>query len=107
MRSILLASIALLSLAGCGSSNTLTLTPSGTATVSGPTEIKAGAFAQWSLSGPGSLSPSFGLRTTYTPPAVVNEVTPPQAIVTATANGQTASVTLTATPPPRAPGGIA
>lgn len=94
-------------LAGCSNNQSLTLTPSGAQTVSGPTVIKAGEQARWTLNGPGALSDTFGDQVTYYPPAAVSTTTPPTATITATANGASASVTLTVQPPPRPPGVIA
>src|ERR1043166_103526 len=90
----------------CASGATLELTPSGTQTIRGPTEVVAGADATWSLTGPGSLTSTFGRRTTYVPPAAVSTASPPTAVVTATANGASASVTFTPPPPPLPPGVI-
>jgi len=93
-------------LAGCSNNVSLTLLPSGAQTVSGPTVIKAGQQAQWTLSGPGALSDTFGDQVTYYPPAAVSTTNPPTATVTATSNGASASVVLTVMPPPRPPGVI-
>ncbi len=87
----------------------LTISPSGTQTVNGPTVITASrSDAAWSLTGPGSLSGTSGREVIYRPPPAVNAATPPTATVTATASGQTATVTFQVMPSPAgAPGIIA
>src|SRR5438132_11377775 len=78
----------------------LTVSPSGAQNISGPTLITANTTnATWTLTGPGSISPSSGRQTTYSPPATVSTSTPPTATVTAAAEGQTAAVTFTLAPP--------
>jgi penicillin amidase len=85
----------------------LTVTPANTATASGPVLIKAGpgdvaAGVTWSLTGAGTLSDTSGPQTVYRPPQPLS-TTPQTATVTASANGQTASVVLTISPPAQAP----
>src|SRR2546430_6627889 len=78
MRSILVAAALLVgaSLAGCSSSDdaapSITLTPSGTVQVSGPTEFTAtlvnvSGDVAWTVD-KGALSSTSGLHVTYTPP---------------------------------------
>ncbi|HET9754169.1 MAG TPA: penicillin acylase family protein, partial [Myxococcales bacterium] len=79
----------------------MSISPSGSQNISGPVLITASPAAlasevTWSLSGPGSLSNTTGHDVTYRPP--VPAVATP-ATVTATARGQTATVTFTAQTP--------
>jgi penicillin amidase len=89
-----------------GSDNTpqtkLSITPSGTQSITGPTLITASeADVTWAATGGGTLSGTTGKEVTYQPPGGSATAT-----VTATANGQTASVTFNVTPPQAAiPGG--
>lgn len=56
------------------------------------------ASISWQLTGPGSISPSTGATTTYTPPATVTSAA--TATVTASAAGLTASANITVNVPP-------
>src|SRR5216684_4624823 len=101
MRQLAAASVVGTLLWACGSEPgpTLTLTPSGTQTISAPITITAGpptlaASVTWSFSGPGTLSGTSGPAVVYRPPPLSNVTNPPTATVTATAKGQTASLTL-------------
>src|SRR6266446_10522650 len=75
MRTRMLAAVSLI-LAGCGGSETpptLSITPSGAQTVSGPVTITASPASltndlTWSLSGPGSISGTKGISVVYRPP---------------------------------------
>ena len=103
----LAAILAAVTWACAGSENRppLTVTPGGTATASGPVLIKAApgdiaGSVTWALTGPGALSDASGPQTVYRPPPTFTAQT---ATVTASANGQTASVALTLTPPSQAP----
>jgi penicillin amidase len=80
----------------------LTVTPSGTQNVTGPTLITASeADVTWTVSGGGTLSGSTGEQVVYQPPAGSTTAT-----VTATAGNRTASVTLNVAAPSAAiPGG--
>ena len=83
--------------AGSEPGPTLSIAPSGTVTASGPVALTAnpaalGPSVTWTLSGPGTLSGSAGREVVYRPPSPVGATT--AATVTATANGQTASVQL-------------
>ncbi len=86
---------------GCGPSNpgpSLTIDPSGTVQITGPTELTAtvenmAADVTWQLSGPGALSTTSGLHVVYTPPPGNAMVT-----ITATAGKLTADVTLMTSP---------
>src|SRR5260221_7915193 len=99
----MLAAILFLALSCENKGTPLTISPSGTQTISGPTDVTSDTFdTDWSLTGPGSLSPLHGKTTTYQPPAVVSAAAPTTATVTAAAHGQTASVTFTI-PPKQAP----
>jgi len=64
-----------------------------TATLTG-----SSATVTWSLTGPGTVAPSQGTTTSYTPPATV--ATPTSATLTASAAGQTATVTIVVNPVP-------
>jgi penicillin amidase len=103
MRQLAAASVVGTLLWACGSEPgpTLTLTPSGTQTISAPITITAGPptlapSVTWSLSGPGTLSGTSGPAVVYRPPPLSNVgiSSTPTATVTATAKGQTASLTL-------------
>lgn len=80
----------------------LTLTPSGTQNVTGPTLIAASeADVNWTVSGGGTLSGATGQQVVYQPPAGNTTAT-----VTASAGNRTASVTLNvAAPSAGIPGG--
>jgi penicillin amidase len=85
--------------AGSESKPALTITPNGTQTIHGPTEISASeADVTWSISsGPGSLSVPTGQTSQnviYHPAGTTGTAT-----VTASANGQTATVTFNFTAP--------
>jgi penicillin G amidase len=107
MRTRMLAAVSLI-LAACAGSETpptLTITPSGAQTVSGPVTITAspGSLTNdltWSLSGPGSISGTKGISVVYRPPVPPD---PSPATVTASVPGQTATVTFTAQQPPALP----
>ncbi|HZR08364.1 MAG TPA: penicillin acylase family protein [Myxococcales bacterium] len=77
---------------------TLTISPSGAQTASGPVTVTASPAelsndVTWALTGPGTISGNKGLAVVYRPPVPAN---PAQtATVTATALGQTATVTFT------------
>jgi len=99
MRTRMLAAVcaSFLACAGSESQPTLTVTPSGTQTASAPVLVTANPpqlqrDVAWTLSGPGTLSGTSGGQVTYRPP---NPPTGGPATVTATARGQTASVTFT------------
>jgi len=100
----MLAAVSLI-LAACGGSEappTLSITPSGAQTVSGPVTITASPPSlsndlTWSLSGPGTISGTKGIAVVYRPPVPANPSQP--ATVTATAGSQTASVTFTSQTP--------
>jgi penicillin amidase len=86
----------------------LTISPSGSQTISAPVLITSSppqlaSEVAWSLSGPGGLSGTSGGQVTYRPP-VPPTSTP--ATVTATARGQTATVTFTGQPLQQAKGVI-
>jgi len=108
MRTRMLAAVSLI-LAACAGSETpptLSITPSGAQTVSGPVTITASPASltndlTWSLSGPGSISGTKGISVVYRPPVPANPSQP--ATVTATAGSQTASVTFTSQAPPPQP----
>ena len=108
MRNRMLAAVfvVLTACAGSEPAPTLTLTPSGNQTISGPVAINAGPpqiapEVTWSLTGPGSLSGTAGQAVTYRPPV---PATPGQtATVTASARGQTATVVFTTQTPPADP----
>src|SRR3954469_5010984 len=103
MRTRMLA-VASVLLAACSNSEpqpTLTLSPTGSQTISGPVLITASPVELaneviWSLAGPGTLSGTTGPSVTYRPPVPADTTTP--ATVTATARGQTATVTFTGQP---------
>ena len=107
MRTRMLAAVSLI-LAACAGSETpptLSITPSGAQTVSGPVTITASPASltndlTWSLSGPGSISGAKGISVVYRPP-VPPDSSP--ATVTASALGQTATVTFTAQQAPALP----
>jgi penicillin G amidase len=96
--------VLLVACAGSESQPTLTISPSGSQPVSAPVVITASPVqlandVVWSLSGPGALSGTSGGQVTYRPPALASS-TP--ATVTATARGQTATVTFTGQTPQQA-----
>ncbi len=107
MRTRMLAAVSLV-LAACAGSETpttLSITPSGAQMVSGPVTITASPASlandvTWSLSGPGTISGTKGISVVYRPPVPPD---PSPATVTASALGQTATVTFTAQPPPALP----
>src|SRR5467141_3427745 len=108
MRTRMLAAVSLI-LAACAGSEappTLSITPSGNQpSLQGPQTITASPAAltndiTWSLNGPGSLSGTKGISVVYRPP-VPPDSSP--ATVTASASGQTATVTFTAQLPPAPP----
>src|SRR6266436_2361679 len=110
MRTRILAAVSLI-FAACAGSETppLTITPSGAQAISGPTLITASPPAvanevAWSLSGPGSLSGTTGQSVVYRPPVPAD---PSPATVTASAHGQSATVTFTGQTPQQAPHTIA
>jgi len=83
---------------------TLTISPSGTQTISAPVLITASPpqianEVAWTLSGPGTLSDTNGPQVTYRPPVPAPAA---PATVTATARGQSASVTFTVQTPQQA-----
>jgi penicillin amidase len=91
---------------GCNGSakapTSLTLTPSGTVAVQGPTTFQAvavetGGPIAWSLTGHGTLSDLTGGRTTYRPPT--SPVPGETATLTVTSGAFTASATLQLAPP--------
>src|SRR6266404_3477672 len=89
---------------GNETSATLSITPSGAQTISGPTLITASpanlaSEVTWSLSGPGSLSGTTGQSVVYRPPVPAD---PSPATVTASAHGQSATVTFTGQTPQQA-----
>src|SRR6266404_883036 len=99
MRSRILAAVSLIFTA-CSSSDqtpvTLNISPSGAQNISGPTLITATPLplaneVNWSLTGPGALSGTSGPSVVYQPPAVAD--VSQTATVTATAQGQTRTVT--------------
>ena len=101
MRDRLLAAVFVLFLAACSGDEpkpTLTISPSGAQTASGPVTVTASPAelandVTWSLNGPGTISGDKGIAVVYRPPVPAN---PAQtATVTATARGQTATVTFT------------
>jgi len=108
MRTRMLA-VACVSFVACSGSDStqqpaLTISPSGTQTISAPVLITASPpqianEVTWTLSGPGTLSGTNGAQVTYRPP-VPATATP--ATVTATARGQTATVTFTGQTPQQA-----
>ena len=105
MRTRMLAAVSLILAAceGSGSPPTLSISPSGAQTVSGPVTITASPASlandvTWSLSGGGTLSGTKGLSVVYRPPVPANPSQP--STVTATAGSQTASVTFTSQAPP-------
>lgn len=59
--------------------------------------VDASGTVTWTLNGPGSIQPSTGSTTSYTPPASIGSSTP--ATLTATAGALTASATITVNPP--------
>jgi penicillin G amidase len=104
IRMLATACVVLVACAGSESQPTLTISPSGTQTISAPVLVSANPpqlanEVVWSLSGPGTLSGTTGGQVTYRPP-VPASATP--ATVTATARGQTATVTFTGQTPQQA-----
>jgi len=103
MRALVIAFawVAATSLAGCGQTNsaaTLTITPSGTVTVTGPTEftaelVNSTAAVTWSVAGGATLSSTSGLHVSYVPPPGTVTGT-----LTATAGDLTASVQVVSGP---------
>ena len=94
IRILAAASVLIAACAGSEPQPTLSISPSGSQTVSGPVLITASPIelaneVTWSLSGPGTLSGTSGHEVTYRPP-VPASASP--ATVTATARGQTATV---------------
>ena len=89
---------------GGGSGNaSLTVSPSSTTVIAGgspvnfsSTLVNASGNVSWALSGPGSIDPSTGSSTTYTPPASVAVAT--TATLTATSGTLTASASITVNP---------
>ena len=108
MRTRMLAAVSVI-LAACAGSEpqpTLSITPSGAQSISGPVTVTANpseltSDVTWSLSGPGTLSGTKGKAVTYRPPVPANPSQP--ATVTATARGQTATVTFTSQAPAQPP----
>src|SRR5256885_3968980 len=101
IRMLATACVFLVACAGSESQPTLTISPSGSQTISGPVLVTAGppqlaSDVAWSLTGPGSLSGTSGGQVTYRPPV---PAPPAPATVTATARGQTASVKFTVQTP--------
>ena len=101
MRDRMLAAVFVLFLAACSGDEpkpTLTISPSGAQTASGPVTVTASPAelandVTWALNGPGTISGDKGIAVVYRPPVPAN---PAQtATVTATARGQTATVTFT------------
>src|SRR5882762_1269739 len=100
MRTRMLAAVSLILVACAGSEAppTLSITPSGAQTISGPVTVTASPASltndvTWSLSGPGTISGTKGISVVYRPPVPAD---PSPATVTASALGsQTASVTFT------------
>jgi penicillin amidase len=100
-RMLAAASVLLAACAGSEPQPKLSISPSGSQTATGPVLITASPVelaseVTWSLSGPGTLSNTTGHDVTYRPP--VPAVATP-ATVTATARGQTATVTFTGQTP--------
>ncbi|HZJ52960.1 MAG TPA: hypothetical protein VFD38_02385 [Myxococcaceae bacterium] len=111
-----LASLSVLSLVvGCGGGSgnnngggnnpSLTISPASSTVIAGGSPVNftatlanATGSVSWALSGPGSINPTTGDATSYTPPASVTSST--TATLTATAAGLTASATITVDPPP-------
>ena len=103
-RRVSAAAVLLLCL-GCGSSggnnnpslsvspNAITVTAGGTAVSFTATLSNATGTVSWTLTGPGSLTPSTGTTTSYTPPAAVASAT--TATLTASAAGLTGNSTIT------------
>ena len=94
---------------GCGSSGgnnnnpSLSASPSTTTVIAGGTAVSftatlsnATGTVSWTLTGPGSITPSTGTTTSYTPPAAVGSAT--TATLTASAAGLTGSSTITINP---------
>src|SRR4051794_70780 len=104
MRTRMLATAASVLLAACAGSEpppTLSISPNGPQTASGPVLITASPIAlsnevTWSLSGPGTLSNTTGREVTYRPPVPASSS---PATVTAAARGQTATVVFTGQTP--------
>ncbi len=91
---------------GSGSNNTpsLSVSPSTTTVTAGAASVSFTATlsnttgtVSWSLTGPGSIAPSTGATTSYTPPTTVASAT--TATLTASAAGLTANATITINPP--------
>jgi hypothetical protein len=96
---------------GCGSSGgnnnnnpSLSVSPSTTTVIAGGTAVSftatlsnATGTVSWTLTGPGSITPSTGTTTSYTPPAAVASAT--TATLTASADAFTRSSTITINPP--------
>jgi penicillin amidase len=108
MRNRMLAAVFVI-LAACGGGAPpppLTITPSGNQTAAAPVLVTASPAelaneVAWALTGPGTISGDKGQAVVYRPPVPAN---PAQtATVTATARGQTASVTFTSQTPPADP----
>src|SRR5512140_2613280 len=103
-RMLAAASVLLAACAGSEPQPKLSISPTGSQTITGPVLITASPIelaneVTWSLSGPGTLSNTSGHDVTYRPP--VPAVATP-ATVTATARGQTATVTFTGQTPQQA-----
>jgi penicillin G amidase len=107
MRTRILAAVCVIFITACSgseTSTTLSVSPSGAQTISGPTLITASpadlaSEVTWSLSGPGSLSGTTGQSVVYRPPVPAD---PSPATVTASARGQSATVTFTGQTPQQA-----
>src|SRR4051812_31675589 len=106
MRTRMLGALFLI-LAGCssieqpGENATLSIQPNANQTASGPVTTTASPpelanDITWSLNGPGSISGTKGISVVYRPAVPANATA---ATVTATARGQTATVTFTSQPP--------
>ncbi|MGE5049660.1 MAG: penicillin acylase family protein, partial [Deltaproteobacteria bacterium] len=103
-RMLAAASVLLAACAGSEPQPKLSISPTGSQTITGPVLITASPIelaneVTWSLSGSGTLSNTTGHDVTYRPP--VPAVATP-ATVTATARGQTATVTFTGQTPQQA-----
>src|SRR3954466_10750033 len=105
MRTRLFAAVSVLLLGACSGGSdvplTLSITPSGAQTATGPVLVTANppeiaGEVSWALSGPGTLSGTTGRAVTYRPPV---PATSTPATVTASARGQTAAVTFTGQTP--------
>jgi hypothetical protein len=89
---------------GGGNTPSLSVSPSSTTVVAGgsavnfsSTLLNATGTVSWALSGPGSINPTTGSGTTYTPPASVGAAT--GATLTATSGPLTATATITVNSP--------